>query len=41
MRNIFHPFNMGVGGSMGSGAWPFPWVHVDDVCGVFSFIAAY
>jgi uncharacterized protein (TIGR01777 family) len=28
------PFRLGVGGAIGSGAQPFPWVHIDDMVGI-------
>jgi len=35
LQKIGLPFRMGVGGRLGSGKQYFPWIHVDDVVGVF------
>jgi len=32
------PFRLGLGGPMGSGRQPFPWVHVTDLCRLFLFL---
>jgi len=34
------PFKLGLGGPMGSGRQWMPWVHIDDVVGLFLFAAA-
>ena len=31
------PFKLGLGGRLGSGRQPFPWIHVDDVVGAILF----
>ncbi|XP_078063712.1 epimerase family protein SDR39U1-like [Mustelus asterias] len=30
------PFWLGIGGAIGSGRQPFPWVHVDDLSGILA-----
>lgn len=40
IKNIKLPFLMGVGGAHGSGKQYFPWVHIEDVAGIFSHIIA-
>lgn len=32
------PFQLGLGGALGSGRQPFPWVHVTDLCRLFLFL---
>ena len=32
------PFRLGLGGPMGSGRQPFPWIHRDDVAGLISLL---
>ncbi|CAF4201744.1 unnamed protein product [Rotaria socialis] len=32
IRSMYWPFFFGVGGSIGNGQQPFPWIHLDDVC---------
>jgi len=34
IQQIFPPFFMGLGGRMGEGSQPMPWVHVKDVAGI-------
>jgi uncharacterized protein (TIGR01777 family) len=41
LKKIRLPFRMGVGGRLGSGKQYFPWIHVDDVVGVFLHTAAH
>jgi uncharacterized protein (TIGR01777 family) len=41
LQKIRLPFRMGVGGRLGSGKQYFPWIHVDDVVGVFLHTAAH
>lgn len=36
IQRIFWPFWMGLGGKLGSGNQWLPWVHVDDVAGIFA-----
>lgn len=35
IKNLWFPFNMGVGGKIGDGKQPFPFVHEKDVSGAF------
>jgi len=35
--NLFWPFFMGVGGRVASGRQWFPWIHIDDITGIFVF----
>jgi uncharacterized protein (TIGR01777 family) len=41
LQKIRLPFRMGVGGRLGSGKQYFPWIHVDDVVGVFLHASAH
>ena len=34
VRELYAPFLFGLGGPLGSGRQWFPWVHIDDVCGI-------
>ena len=36
IQSMIFPFYMGVGGHIGNGQQWFPWVHVDDVAGIFA-----
>lgn len=38
IKNVKLPFLMGVGGPYGSGMQYFPWVHIQDVAGIFRHI---
>ena len=38
LAKMILPFKFFIGGSLGSGAQWFPWVHVDDVIGIFLFV---
>lgn len=35
LKNLYVPFSLGLGGRLGSGNQWFPWIHVDDVAGIF------
>ncbi|XP_006814103.1 epimerase family protein SDR39U1-like [Saccoglossus kowalevskii] len=35
MKQMIWPFWFGVGGKIGSGKQYFPWIHIDDIAGVF------
>lgn len=35
IEQLFWPFYLGVGGPVGSGTQPLPWIHLNDLCGVF------
>lgn len=37
LERLLLPFRLGVGGPLGSGQQWFPWVHLDDVLGLFRF----
>jgi uncharacterized protein len=37
LQKILPPFKMGVGGRLGSGRQWFPWIHIDDIVGLFAF----
>ncbi|NXN18544.1 D39U1 protein, partial [Indicator maculatus] len=36
ISQMLWPFRLGLGGSMGSGLQPFPWIHVQDLAGIVS-----
>lgn len=36
MQSMIWPFWFGVGGIMGSGKQLFPWIHIDDLAGIFA-----
>lgn len=38
LRRMKLPFQLGLGGPLGSGKQPFPWVHVTDLCRLFLFL---
>ncbi len=38
LRRMKLPFQLGLGGALGSGKQPFPWVHVTDLCRLFLFL---
>jgi len=35
LKKMLPPFKLGVGGPMGSGKQWFPWIHIDDIVGIF------
>jgi uncharacterized protein (TIGR01777 family) len=35
LKKMIAPFKLGVGGSLGSGKQWFPWIHIDDIVGIF------
>ncbi|OUC41457.1 TIGR01777 family protein [Trichinella nativa] len=35
IRQMYLPFWLGFGGRMASGEQPFPWIHIDDLVGIF------
>ncbi|KAK7067638.1 hypothetical protein SK128_014340 [Halocaridina rubra] len=35
VQQLFLPFFMGVGGPVGSGTQPMPWIHIQDIVGLF------
>ncbi|XP_071397230.1 epimerase family protein SDR39U1 isoform X3 [Centroberyx affinis] len=36
MKQMLLPFWLGLGGTLGSGSQPFPWIHVSDLAGIIS-----
>lgn len=36
MKQMLTPFWLGVGGTLGSGRQPFPWIHVSDLAGIIA-----
>ena len=40
LEKLLLPFRLGLGGPIGRGDQPFPWVHVDDVCRLYAWLAA-
>lgn len=34
MKQMLLPFWLGLGGTLGSGRQPFPWIHVSDLAGI-------
>jgi uncharacterized protein (TIGR01777 family) len=37
LKKILPPFKLGAGGPLGSGGQWFPWIHLDDIVGLFKF----
>jgi uncharacterized protein (TIGR01777 family) len=35
LKKMLPPFKVGVGGRLGSGRQWFPWIHIDDIVGIF------
>jgi uncharacterized protein (TIGR01777 family) len=35
LKKIIPPFRLGVGGPLGSGKQWFPWIHIEDIVGIF------
>ena len=35
LKKMLPPFKMGVAGPLGSGRQWFPWIHIDDIVGIF------
>ncbi|KAG8196201.1 hypothetical protein JTE90_007929 [Oedothorax gibbosus] len=35
IQQIYWPFYFGLGGPVGSGKQPFPWIHIEDISGIF------
>jgi uncharacterized protein (TIGR01777 family) len=40
LKKMLPPFRFGLGGPIGSGRQPFPWIHRDDVAGLISMLLA-
>ncbi len=36
MKQMLIPFWLGLGGTLGSGRQPFPWIHVSDLAGIIA-----
>jgi uncharacterized protein (TIGR01777 family) len=36
LPKMLAPFKLGLGGRLGSGKQWFPWIHIDDIAGIFS-----
>ncbi|XP_076829793.1 epimerase family protein SDR39U1 [Brachyhypopomus gauderio] len=36
MKQMLTPFRLGLGGSLGSGRQPFPWIHISDLVGIIA-----
>lgn len=36
MKQMLLPFWLGLGGTLGSGSQPFPWIHVTDLAGIIA-----
>lgn len=37
INNLYFPFFFGVGGPVGEGKQPLPWIHIDDLCSLIKF----
>lgn len=37
LAKMLLPFKLFIGGPLGSGRQPFPWIHVNDICGLFIY----
>jgi len=35
LKKMLMPFKLGIGGRLGSGKQWFPWIHIDDIAGIF------
>ncbi|MBI4061578.1 MAG: TIGR01777 family protein [Elusimicrobia bacterium] len=40
LARMLPPFKLGLGGPLGSGLQPFPWIHIDDAVGAILFAVA-
>ncbi len=38
LERMLKPFKWGLGGRIGTGYQPFPWIHIDDLVSLFNFI---
>jgi uncharacterized protein (TIGR01777 family) len=38
LQKMLPPFKLGLGGPVGSGNQPFPWIHIDDLVGIMLYI---
>lgn len=41
MKQMLLPFWLGLGGTLGSGRQPFPWIHVSDLAGIIAHALEY
>ncbi len=41
LRKMLLPFKLGLGGPIGGGRQAFPWVHLDDLCRLYGWLAAH
>lgn len=39
IQSMYYPFFFGLGGPIGSGKQPLPWIHIDDLCRLIQFSA--
>lgn len=37
IKSMMLPFWLGVGGCIGDGKQPLPWIHIDDLCKLIKF----
>jgi uncharacterized protein (TIGR01777 family) len=37
LREMLLPFKLGIGGRLGTGRQWFPWIHIDDIVGIFRY----
>lgn len=37
IKSMKLPFQLGLGGKIGSGKQPLPWIHIDDLCSLIKF----
>lgn len=37
IQNLYLPFYLGLGGPIGKGTQPLPWIHIDDLCRLIQF----
>ncbi|MFT5284329.1 MAG: hypothetical protein ACI8TQ_000485 [Planctomycetota bacterium] len=38
LKRMLLPFRLGLGGPVGNGKQPFPWIHIDDLTALFRFL---
>lgn len=41
LKRMLLPFKLGAGGPLGSGRQPFPWIHVGDLCRLYTHLATH
>lgn len=37
IQNLYHPFFFGLGGPIGEGKQPLPWIHIEDLCRLIKY----